>query len=167
MIASILAVDNNWCIWKNNSLCWHLKQDLKFFSEKTKDSVVIMWKNTYYSLPESFRPLPGRINIVISRTEKFCWKNLYSTSSISEAVKLAYRFNKPIFFIGWKIIYEQSLDYVDTIYMTRVLWDFDCDICLNKSFFNTINKNFIISYESEVLQENNIKFKFIEFKLIT
>jgi len=68
MINLILAVDKNFCIGKNNWLCWNLKKDLKFFSEKTKDSIVIMWKNTYLSLPEQFRPLPNRINFVVSKT---------------------------------------------------------------------------------------------------
>jgi len=162
MIASILAVDEAGCIWKNNGLCWHLKQDLKFFSEQTKDSVVIMWKNTYLSLPEKFRPLPGRINIVLTRNT-FSERNVIVANSMSKVLELAKTFNRKIFFIGGKSVYEKSLDFVDKVFLTKVFWKFDCDVCLSEDFFRKLSDKFFISNQSEIKEENGIKFQFIEY----
>jgi len=162
MIASILAVDEKGCIWKNNSLCWHLKQDLKFFSEKTKNSVVIMWRNTYLSLPKQFRPLPGRINIVLTRNE-FDDQNIIVSNSIQDALEKAGKYNKDIFFIGGKSVYEKALDFVDKVFLTKVYWKFDCDVCLSDEFFKKLNDNFFVSDSSDFFEEKGIKFKFIEY----
>ena len=162
MIASILAVDENGCIWKNNWLCWTIKRDLKFFSEKTKDSVVIMWKNTYLSLPEKFRPLPNRINIVLTKNN-FSQDNVLVANSIQQALKKASWYGKDIFFIWWKSVYEKSLDFVDKVFLTKVLWKFDCDVCLSEEFFKKLNDKFFISKQSEVYEENWLRFRFLEY----
>ena len=162
MIASILAVDEKGCIWKNNSLCWYIKQDLRFFSEKTKNSVVIMWKNTYLSLPKQFRPLPNRVNIVLTRSN-FDSENIIVSDSIQGALKKAKKFNKDIFFIWGKSVYEKSLDFVDKVFLTKVYWNFDCDVCLSNEFFKNLNDKFFVSNSSDIFEENGVKFKFIEY----
>lgn len=54
-------------IGKDGQLPWHIPEDLKHFQNLTKGKIVIMGKNTYYSLPEKYRPLPKRRNIVLTR----------------------------------------------------------------------------------------------------
>ena len=51
----------------DNRLPWHLPEDMKFFRETTRGKPVIMGRKTWESLPDAFRPLPGRANIVVSR----------------------------------------------------------------------------------------------------
>ena len=63
IISIIVAVSDNGVIGKNNDLIWHLPADLKYFKETTKGHVVIMGRKNYESIPDRFRPLPGRTNI--------------------------------------------------------------------------------------------------------
>jgi dihydrofolate reductase len=66
-ITAILAMDSTLLIGASNKLPWHIPEDLKRFQQFTKGHIVVMGKNTYYSIPESHRPLPNRRNIVITR----------------------------------------------------------------------------------------------------
>jgi len=161
MLNLILATDFKGCIWKNNQLCWNLKKDLKFFSEKTKGQVVIMWKNTYLSLPEAFRPLPWRVNFVVSRSLKD--EKVQVFPDLDQAIQEAKKLDKEIFLIGWKSVYEKWIDLVDRVYLTQVEGEFDCDVCLDKIFFDKLKQNFKLKDESEIFEENGIKFKFLEF----
>ncbi|MBC7498548.1 dihydrofolate reductase [Candidatus Gracilibacteria bacterium] len=68
-ITAILAMDSSLLIGSKNGLPWHIPEDMKRFKEFTTGGIVVMGRNTYLSLPERFRPLPNRRNIVITRTE--------------------------------------------------------------------------------------------------
>jgi dihydrofolate reductase len=67
-IIAILAMDESLLIGKSNGLPWHIPEDMKRIREFTMGGVVVMGRNTYFSLPEKVRPLPNRRNIVITRT---------------------------------------------------------------------------------------------------
>ena len=159
MINLILATDVNWCIGKNNWLCWDLKEDLKYFSEKTKWNIVIMWKNTYLSLPQQFRPLPWRINFVVSRSLKD--DNVKVFKDLNTAIQEAKKLWKEIFLIGWKSIYDEWIKLADRIYLTQVKQAFDCDVCLWEEFFEELFNNFKRTYESLPIKENWITYQFI------
>jgi dihydrofolate reductase len=67
-ITAILAIDSSMLIGSKNGLPWHIPEDMKRFKEFTTGCIVVMGRNTYLSLPDKFRPLPNRRNIVITRT---------------------------------------------------------------------------------------------------
>ena len=67
-ITAILAMDISLLIGSKNGLPWHIPEDMKRFKEFTTGGIVVMGRNTYLSLPDKFRPLPNRRNIVITRT---------------------------------------------------------------------------------------------------
>ncbi len=67
-ITAILAMDSSLLIGSKNGLPWHIPEDMKRFKEFTTGGIVVMGRNTYLSLPEKYRPLPNRRNIVITRT---------------------------------------------------------------------------------------------------
>ena len=67
MIACVVAHASNRVIGRDGDLPWHLPSDMKFFRGLTTGGTVIMGRRTYESLPERFRPLPGRRNVVLSR----------------------------------------------------------------------------------------------------
>ena len=129
MINIIAAIGKNRELGKDNKLLWHIVEDFKRFKKLTLNSVVIMGRKTFESLPEKFRPLPNRINIVISRhpelvsgsRNKFgMTKNLIICHSIEEAINKAKKFNKEIFIIGGAEIYKQGIKYADKLYLTLV-----------------------------------------------
>lgn len=66
-ISFIVATSENNVIGKDNKLIWHLPADMKFFKDKTTGHCIITGRKNYESIPEKFRPLPDRINIVITR----------------------------------------------------------------------------------------------------
>jgi len=125
MISIIVAMSNNNVIGKNNKLLWNLPDDLRRFKELTTNNVVVMGKNTYYSLPLS-KALKNRINIVFSKTEQI--KDVEIVSSMDEAIFLFKKYkDKEIFIIGGETIYKQFIDIVDKIYLTIVDVDLDGD----------------------------------------
>ena len=71
IVSAIVAIAKNNAIGKNNQLLWHLPADMKYFKEKTLGHCIITGRKNYESIPEKFRPLPGRTNIVISRQRKY------------------------------------------------------------------------------------------------
>jgi len=155
----IFAMDENYWIWKNNGLCWSLKQDLKFFSEKTKWKTVIMWKNTWISLPDKFKPLPWRKNIVVSSSLKDL-KGCEIYNNLEQAIKSSV---DETFLIWWKRIYQEGIKYADKIYITQVYWKFDCDVFLDKDFIKKVQKDFKLYFRSWKKRENNIDFEFLEY----
>ena len=67
IISIIVAISKNQVIGKNNQLIWHLPKDMKFFMDTTMDTVVIMGRKNYESIPKKYRPLKNRKNIIITR----------------------------------------------------------------------------------------------------
>ena len=161
MLSIILATDLNGCIWKDNRLCWDLKKDLNFFSEKTRWQIVIMWKNTYLSLPEQSRPLSWRINFVVSKTLQD--EKVKVFNNLENAIQQAKQLNKEIFLIWGKSIYEVWINIADIVYLTQIEEKFNCNVCLSKNFFSKLNQNFELNTKSNIFNENWIKFRFLKF----
>lgn len=134
-ISIIVAVAENNVIGRDNALIWHLPADMKFFKDKTKGHCVITGRKNYESIPEKFRPLPDRINIVITRQPDYAAPGAVVTHSIGEAIGKAKETSDPeIFIIGGAEIYRQSLQYASRIYLTRIHHSFDGD-----AFFPELN----------------------------
>ena len=84
----IAAVAQNGVIGKGNALPWHLPEDLKHFKQLTTGHAVIMGRKTWESLPPKFRPLPNRLNIVITRDPAYVAPGATVVHSLEEAVKV-------------------------------------------------------------------------------
>ena len=130
-ISIIVAIAENNAIGKDNKLLWHISDDMKYFKEVTLGNPVIMGKKTYESLP--VKPLPQRLNIVISDKETDYCEGCSMAYSIEEAVKRSNP-KKENFVIGGGSIYKQFLPIAQKLYITRVHKTFDADI-----FFPEIN----------------------------
>lgn len=131
-ISLVVAASENNAIGKNNQLLWHLPKDLKFFKNVTWAGVVIMGRKTFESVD---KPLPGRLNIVITSNPEWKRENVLTVTGLQAAIKLAKAENfKELFIIGGGEIYRQSMSIADIIYITRVHAVFDGD-----TFFPEIN----------------------------
>ena len=71
IISIIVAISKNQVIGKNNQLIWHLPKDMKFFMDTTMDTVVIMGRKNYESIPKKYRPLKNRKNVIITRNKSY------------------------------------------------------------------------------------------------
>jgi dihydrofolate reductase len=124
-VVIVVAESSNHVIGRNGQIPWHLPGDLRRFRELTTGHVVIMGRKTYESLPERFRPLPNRTNIVLSRQHEFALHGALMATSLQEAIELAD--SDPAFVIGGEQIYRQALPLADRIELTRVEDYFDGD----------------------------------------
>jgi len=167
MYSIIVAADENNGIGKNNQLPWSLKEDMKYFKNvttkvyKEKDkNVVIMGKNTWYSIPEKFRPLKDRLNIVLTKEKniKDCIC-LTSFESALEYVNTLTNINET-FVIGGAKLYETAMlnKNLQTIFFTKIHHKFDCDV-----YFPKITENFYLTY-CQHNEENGIKYSFELYK---
>lgn len=121
MISIIAAIGKNRELGKDNKLLWHIPEDFKRFKELTSGHVVIMGRKTFESLPEKFRPLPNRINFVITRDINYKVEGVIVCHSIEEAIKnLESKLKDEVFIIGGASIYEQGIKYADKLYLTLV-----------------------------------------------
>jgi dihydrofolate reductase len=128
-ISIIVAVGANNAIGKNNTLIWHLPADMKFFKEKTTGHCIITGRKNYESIPDKFRPLVNRTNIVITRQSDYKAPGAIVTSSLEAALEKAKQIgDQEIFIIGGGDIFKQSLHLVDTIYLTKIEETFDADV---------------------------------------
>ena len=118
-ISIIVAVAANGVIGRDNDLVWRLRDDMKFFAETTRGHVVITGRKNYESIPEKFRPLPHRTNIVVTRNAAYTAPSAHVVHSLQAALEAAADAGAAeAFIIGGGEIYRQSLERGD---VTRVL----------------------------------------------
>lgn len=135
MISLIVATGDNNVIGRDNALIWHLPADMKFFKEKTSGHCIITGRKNYESIPEKFRPLPNRTNIVITRQADYKAPGAIVVNSLEDALKKAKECDeKEIFIIGGAEIFRQSLPITDRIYLTEIHHFFEGDV-----FFPQLN----------------------------
>ena len=88
IISIIVAISKNQVIGKNNQLIWHLPKDMKFFMDTTMDTVVIMGRKNYESIPKKYRPLKNRKNVIITRNKTYKADGCTIVNSIDESLKV-------------------------------------------------------------------------------
>lgn len=113
----IVAVGRNGEIGQDNSLIWHLRDDLRRFRRLTVGNTVVMGRKTFESLPDG--ALPDRRNIVLSRNRDYVAPGAEVAGSIEEALKLR-RDNETMFIIGGESIYREALPLVDVLEITEI-----------------------------------------------
>jgi len=166
MLNLIVAIDKSNGISKNNQIPWFFKKDLQFFKNLTNNSVVIMGRNTWETIPDEHRPLKNRINIIVSTTmhedEIKDYENTYLARSFEESV-LKYP-NKKQWVIGGRQLYLNAIlsKLVDEVYITKINNDYECDnifpLTQLLNFYNYDQIRIKTEYE------DNTKLDFIKYK---
>ena len=123
-VSIIVVVAKNFAIGKNNRLLWHIPADLKRFKKITRGHQIIMGRLTYESLPN--KPLPDRMNIVITDRPGETFEGCKTVYSIEEALGLCNE-SEESFIIGGGSIYRQFLPYCNKLYLTMVDQDAEGD----------------------------------------
>ncbi|WP_213999307.1 type 3 dihydrofolate reductase [Arsukibacterium sp.] len=121
--AMIAAMAKGRVIGKNNQMPWHLPADLKHFKAVTMGKPVLMGRKTFQSIG---RPLPGRRNIVISRTTPDNKQGVEWFSSVEQALA-ALSDSAEVMVIGGGEIYRQCLPFADILYLTEIELDAEGD----------------------------------------
>ena len=175
---AIVAVDLHNGIAKNGSIPWTSKKDMTHFYKKTTGNIVIMGRNTYFSIPEEKRPLKNRLNIVLTGQPQ-----LYQDTSNSNVIftdddsiyldmfngpekyKSVFPFlneNFKVFVIGGKQIYEKLIPLCDTIWLTQIKKDYNCDLFL-KNEYNFNNKMMVTEIDND---DELVIYKYEKYNLI-
>jgi dihydrofolate reductase len=157
MINIIVAASTNMVIGNNGDLPWNLPSDLKYFKKITDGKRVIMGKNTWNSLPEKFRPLPNRENIVVSKTSNGIeLKGALVVDDLDVILKTFSESNEDTFVIGGAQIYKEAFKYAHRLYLTQIYSYVDGDAYLEG--LDPIDWTLIST--SDVKVENGYKFRF-------
>jgi len=122
-LSLIAAVAQNGVIGRDNALVWHLPEDLRFFKATTLGRPVITGRRNYESLPASVRPLPGRLNVVVTRNAGYAAPGAVVVPGVAEALAQAAATGaEEAFVIGGGQLYAAALeaDLVDRMYLTHV-----------------------------------------------
>jgi dihydrofolate reductase len=119
IISLIVAVAKNGVIGGENTLLWRLSEDLKLFKARTSGHAIIMGRKTFDSIG---KPLPNRINIVISRNAKLSIDGCHVVDSIEKAIEKAKDLTdkEEIFIIGGEKIYQLATSLINKVYLTKV-----------------------------------------------
>lgn len=172
----IVAVDKKLGIGRNGTIPWNIPSDKKWFKQATtstadtaKMNCCIMGRTTWESIPEKFRPLPGRLNIIVSGTleqEDFAGKAIVC-KSLDDALQFAYMNQdvEKIFVTGGKRLYDEAQKHPDCkmAYVTVINHDFNCDVKI--SDFSLEEFDFTTGPEESISNNSpEIVMKFCEFK---
>lgn len=177
MFSLIVAMDSKYGIGKNNTLPWNQPNDMAYFKEITsttvenKQNVIIMGRNTWNSIPENFRPLKGRINIILSRTiaENKDITGLSILNSIDDIFPFIDQHKKKInkvFIIGGESIYRAFLKtkQISSMYITQIPGNYNCDTffpseyLLNFRRTHIKNENLLEFYRYDYINHDEEKY---------
>ena len=160
----IVCASENGIIGREGDMPWHLPEDLKHFKKTTMGCPVIMGRKTYESIG---RPLPGRLNVVLTRDASYTADGIEVTTSMDKAIEIASAHQKAnegkdeIFIIGGGELYKQTMGMIDRVYLTRIHREIDGDTSygpIPEADFSLIERD---DHENE-----NEKYSFMTFDRI-
>lgn len=158
MITIIAALAENNALGKDNKLIWHIPADLKRFKKVTAGHHVIMGRKTFESLG---KPLPNRINIIITRNNNYNPKGCIVVNSLQEAIEATKEDENP-FILGGAEIYKQAIEIADKLDLTFVHHQFEAD-----AFFPEIDKTIWKEMSREDFKaddKNKYNYSFVTFE---
>ncbi len=132
-IVLVAAVARNGVIGREGGLAWNIPEDMAHFKAVTAGGTVIMGRSTWESIPQRFRPLPGRRNIVLSRQQGFAAPGAEVVSTLEAALAAAASVRPgqatpvAVFIIGGAQVYTAALPLAHRLELTEVQHDFDGD----------------------------------------
>jgi len=176
-LSAIVAVSENMGIGKNGDLPWNLKEEFKYFTRMTKatedpskKNAVLMGRKTWESIPQKFRPLKDRVNIVLTSQDNLIQDDRVHVCKSFEA---AYEVLKTklceeietCWVVGGAPVYKQAIEHPDFnhLYMTRIKQSFDCD-----TFFPRIDEGWmevdLARVPKEEQEEDGLRYTFHVYK---
>ena len=165
----IVAATHKGVIGKDNDLIWHLPVDMRYFKETTKGHPVIMGRKNYESIPEKYRPLPGRQNIVLSRQSDYpVAEGVWLRSDLETTLHdLRTEGVEKTFVIGGGQIYAAALEsnMVDRMLITWVDADLDGDAHFPRFDESEWSESTLMHHPAD--EKHEYSMKFMEYTLIS
>lgn len=157
IISMIAAMANNRVIGKDNQMPWHLPADFAWFKRSTMGKPVVMGRKTYDSIG---RPLPGRLNVVISRDESLEIEGVTTVTSIEQALELVNDVEE-VMIIGGGSIYETCLPKANKLYLTYIDFNVDGDTQF-PDWGEGWKQSFSDTYQADEKNKHNMEFVILE-----
>ena len=153
----IFAKARNGVIGKGNALLWHLPEDMAHFKRVTMGCPVIMGRKTWDSLPPRFRPLPGRINMVVTRQNSWRENGAQPLSSLREALSFCEQFDN-VWVIGGAELYALALPFANSAVVTEICADYDGD-----AFAPEFGPDWVETARETQTSVNGLTFSFVTY----
>jgi dihydrofolate reductase len=154
----ILARARNGVIGRDNTLPWHLPEDMAHFKRTTLGCPVIMGRKTWDSLPAKFRPLPGRLNVVVTRQPGWAAEGAVVAHSL-EAACAACPSNSTAWVIGGAELYAQALTLASVAVVTEIDADFEGD-----AFAPRFGPAWVETSRESQASTNGLTFSFVTYQ---
>lgn len=156
----IASADKNWGLGKDNKLLKRIPEDLKRFSELTRGNAIVVGRKTLESFKDK-KPLPDRINIVLTRDKDYYCEGVVIVHSIEEFFNVIEKIDKKVFVCGGATIYKQFLPYCETALITQIDEEYNADTYL----VNLEDDGGWIKTDVGVWQESRaeVRFRYVEY----
>ena len=172
-IALIVAHDLNRGIGKNNDLVWHCPEDMAYFKSvtsttdnATKKNMLLMGRKTWDSIPAKFKPLPNRINMVLTRDKQANFHpDVITINSVEEAISIYKKqydqgLVEQLFCIGGSQLYNTMIRHpkVNNLYITLIHSEYDVDC-----YFPPYENQFDLLESGKVLHSKSCEYQFFKY----
>ncbi|AQW57794.1 MULTISPECIES: type 3 dihydrofolate reductase [Vibrio] len=157
IISMIAAMADNRIIGKDNQMPWHLPADFAWFKRCTMGKPVVMGRKTYESIG---RPLPGRLNIVISRDASLSIEGVTTVTSIEQALEVAGEVEE-VMIIGGGAIYAACLPMANKLYVTHIEAEIDGDTQF-PDWGTEFKETYSEAYQADEKNAYNMRFTVLE-----
>jgi dihydrofolate reductase len=157
IISMIAAMADNRIIGKDNQMPWHLPADFAWFKRCTMGKPVVMGRKTYESIG---RPLPGRLNIVISRDTSLSIEGVTTVTSIEQALEVAGD-SEEVMIIGGGAIYAACLAIANKLYVTHIDAEIEGDTQF-PDWGNEFKETYSEAYQADEKNAYNMRFTVLE-----
>jgi dihydrofolate reductase len=165
----IYACAKNGAIGLNNQLPWHLPEDLAHFKKLTTGQTVLMGRKTWDSLPSAFKPLPNRLNLVMTRNSDWHAPGALAVSSLEMAQELHHQHcsqhpqdklssTPAIWVIGGAQVYAQTLSKAQSVEMTEIDLEVNAD-----AFAPLLGQEWREIHREEHTSSKGVSFRFLTF----
>ena len=139
------------------------KKNQEYFKEKTTGHCIITGRKNYESIPEKYRPLPNRTNIIITRQKDYNAQGAKVVGSIDEALEFAKQLSEDeVFIIGGAEIFRQTIDLADKLYVTKIDHTFTGDVFFPEIDIDLWEQTKYIACKAD--EKNIYDYSFLEFK---
>ncbi|OPH51646.1 type 3 dihydrofolate reductase [Vibrio campbellii] len=157
IISMIAAMADNRIIGKDNQMPWHLPADFAWFKRCTMGKPVVMGRKTYESIG---RPLPGRLNIAISRDSSLSIEGVTTVTSIEQALEVAGEVEE-VMIIGGGAIYAACLPMANKLYVTHIEAEIEGDTQF-PDWGNEFKETYSEAYQADEKNAYNMRFTVLE-----
>ena len=154
-ITFIAAIGKNRVLGKNNSLIWHIPEDLRFFKENTVGKPIVMGMNTLNSLPKL---LPNRKHIVLTHKEIDLGPDVVVVHGILELLNYISSLNEEVMVIGGAQIYSLMIDYADKMLLTEIDKEYDADAYFPNFTLEDWNREIISNHVYDDIEYSHVAY---------